>query len=575
MRENIKKLLAFIRDWRNQSRYLHWMIEKTRGHFLPLMMLLGFDLLAIVITLGSTLINKRIIDEATAHMDFLQSLALMIALTLVSIGFGAVSQLIGTYVHERYAFGIRSKVFSSLLHSNWQGMTRFHSGDLMTRLTSDIDTVANGIASILPGLIMLIVRLAGAFFVLYQFDSMLAILALVIGPFGALFSLMFSSRLKRYQEKLKDNESRYRSFLQETIANIVVVKSFQQEERSVETLASLRNERLKITMARNKYSSFMRVCMQLVFSMSYVLAFGWGAYRLANGSITYGTMTVFLTLVSQIQSPIMGFTRMMPQFIGVLTSTKRIMEVEAIPAEESAPTADTPASVGVEMRNVTFAYDQEPILKDVNLRIQPGDVVGIVGFSGVGKTTLIRLVLALTRPQADGSVTFFGENDWSETACAASRRMISYVPQGNTLLSGTIRDNLLTGKPSATQDELWNALQMACADDFVRSLPDGLDASIRERANGLSEGQAQRIAIARALIKDAPILILDEATSALDADTEARLLSRLAASGKMRTSLVITHRRSMLRYCTRAIELRENSITELDLSQFDGREQEG
>ena len=568
MKEKIKKLAAFFRDWDNQSEYLGWMIAKTKPFIKSLALLFMLNVLISITGIGSTVVTKYIIDGVTGSgSDFTTyGMILMILLTAASIGIGAYSGVKSTYISEQYAFGIRSKVYDSILRGVWRKISSYHSGDIVTRLTSDINSVASGIASILPTTLFLAIRLIIAFFVLFYYDHFLAVAALLLGPVGALLSLVFSGKLKEYQVEMNKTESEYRSFLQETVENISVEKAFEQEDLCGEKLAYLRNKRLAIIVKRNKLNVAMNISIRSVFYLGYITAFAWSIYRLSNNSITYGTMTIFLSLVSQVQGPIMDLGNIIPQFISVLASAGRVMEMDAIENEKRGEKiiADDSRDIGIRLQNVAFGYGGESVLDGISYNINPRDIVGVVGESGAGKTTLACLVLSLI--QADsGRVCFYDDTGAEEEVSAAARRFISYVPQGNTLISGTIADNLRTGNQTATDAELWEALEIADCVSFVSQLEGGLSTTVGENGTGLSVGQAQRIAIARAIIKKAPILILDEATSALDANTEERVIKGMRDSDMIRTCLIITHRRSMLAYCNRAIEIENKQLKELEL----------
>jgi len=566
LKEVLKKAIAFFRDWNNQSRYLGWMIKRTRPFAGSLFLLFLLNLVMTVAGVGSTVVSKYVIDGATGSGKNIttQGIAALVLITAVTIVVSAFSSIITTHINEKYAFSIRSQAFDTILNGAWTKVSAYHSGDMITRLTSDIDRVANGIAAILPNFLFLIIRILIAFGVLFYYDHFLAVMALIVGPVGVILSLVFSGKLHKYQTQLNVTESSYRSFMQETVEHIAVSKAFSRETISHDRLLSFRDERLQLILKRNKISTAMNLCISLVFSTGYFIAFGWGIYKLSTGSITYGTMTVFLSLVAQVQGPIVGLGSLIPQFITVLSSTGRVMEIDSIVEEPRITEAKYfPEQIGLKVRGLSFAYVDEKILDDLSIDIGPGEIVGIVGCSGSGKTTLIRLILSLISPQ-EGEQSFVGEN-WEEPVSASSRRFVSYVPQGNTLFSGTIADNLRMGRPDADDTSLWEALEVADAADFVRPLDEGLNTRIGENGLGLSEGQAQRIAIARAVIRNSPILILDEATSALDAQTEEKVLQRMCAGGLLKTCILITHRRTMLRFCTRALEVDNRAIRELEL----------
>lgn len=572
MKEKINKLVVFFRDWDKQSNYLKWMVSKTKPFMGPFIFIFALNLLISVTGVGSTVVTKYIIDGVTGSgPDFTTlGVVVLILLTSLSIAISAVSGILATYINERYAFSIRSKVYDNILRGLWQKLITFHSGDIVTRLTSDIDRVANGISSIIPNIFLLTVRLGIAFCVLFYYDHFLALAALLLGPVGVFLSLIFSGRLRKYQEELNRTESEYRSFMQETVENIAVLKTFEQEEFCNQRLASLRDRRLHLIMKRNKLNMAMNICIQVVFNAGYLVAFCWSIYRLSTNSITYGTMTIFLSLVAQVQGPIINLGSIIPQFITVLASAGRVIEMDSINSENSAGNRikDGAENIGLIIQDVSFAYGREKVLENVHLNIRPNDIVGIVGYSGSGKTTLVRLLLSLVYSQKGGKLIFYDDTGAMEEVSAAARRFISYVPQGNTLISGTIADNLRTGNQEATAEEMWQALEIAGAFTFVKELEDGLNTNIGEKALGLSEGQAQRIAIARAIIKAAPILILDEATAALDVQTEEQVIKRLCESNLLHTCFIITHRSSMLNYCTRALEIEGKQLRELQLRRL-------
>lgn len=568
MKDKIKKLAAFFRDWDNQSSYLKWMLLKTKPYFRQLMLIFILNVLITVIGVGSTVINKYIIDGVTGQGNNFTNIGiiLLIFITALSIIINAVSGIVTTYINERYAFGIRSEVYGSVLKGIWPKIKAFHSGDIITRLTSDVNSVAGGISSIIPNLLFFVIKLIIAFCVLFYYDHFLAIAALLIGPVGVLLSLLFSGKLKKYQVELNKAESEYRSFMQETVENLSVIKAFEQEDSCNDTLSYFRDKRLGLIIKRNKLNTAMNLCIRSVFYIGYLTAFCWSIYRLSTGSITYGTMTIFISLVSQVQEPIINLGIMIPQFITVLASVGRILDLDNIDSEihEEKAIGLNSKSIGLEMTNVSFSYDKETVLENVNLDIKPNDIVGIVGYSGTGKTTLANLILSLIKPLS-GELVYYDEFGNKEKASASARRLISYVPQGNTLISGTIADNLRTGKANATEKEMWQALEIADALTFVKEMDNGLDMRVGENGTGLSEGQAQRIAIARAIVKSAPILILDEATSALDAKTEETVIKNMCESKLLNTCFIITHRRSMLAYCTRAIEIDDKQIREIEI----------
>lgn len=563
MKQKFKKLWRALRHPEQLKKYCRWLAGQARPFWPALLLMTVIDLVSVLIGFGASFVSKDIVDAATHGQPFQRAFIVMILLSVLPIAIGAVVGILRTLINERFSFGIRIKVFDRLLSSSYQGISRYHSGDLLTRLTSDADTIATSIASAIPSLAMIFIRLIAAFALLFGYSPFLALSALLLAPAGLMISLFTGRKLKKLSVSVKENEAAYRSFLQEQTANITVVKSFCMEEHSRETLNSLRQRTLDSIVRRNRVSVLTSALIRCFFTAGYLFSFCYCIVGLYNQTISYGTMTLFLSLFSQIQNPLVNLSHLLPQAVGVLASAGRIMELEQLPEDIRTGSTEMPEDVQLHFENVSFSYDRKPVLQQVSFTAMPHRLVGIMGKSGVGKTTLIRLVLSLIRP-GEGRA-YFRYGDREEPLSADSRRLIGYVPQGNTLLSGTIRENLAYGNPDATEAEMTEALSAAAA-NFVLSLPQGLDTHLGEKANGLSEGQAQRIAIARALLRRAPVLILDEATSALDEESEKQILSHLASPSRQYAPLclVITHRSSMLPYFHQILHIQENGqiITE-------------
>jgi ABC-type multidrug transport system fused ATPase/permease subunit len=438
---------------------------------------------------------------------------------------------------------------------------RYHTGDLLTRLTSDANNVSEGIVTVIPTIIKLVIEILITFFTLFYFQPMLAVLALIMAPIISFTCLLLGRKLKKLQRKVQETESNYRSFIQESLSNLLVVKSFANEEYVSDRLAQLRDERFYWVFKKNRISVVSSSVMSLSFQLGYVAALAFGAVLLSAKTITFGTMSVFLTLVNRIQSPILSLAYQIPRVVSVLASSERIVELQKIALEGKSEKQILPEDVGVKLFDVTFGYGDEIILDGVSLSIEPSEFVAIVGKSGIGKTTLVRLIMSFMN-NMDGIIEFQNKQGETVNANAGTREFIAYVPQGNTLFSGTIRENIRMGRLDATEEDMINALRMAAAYNFVCELPMGIDTVIGERGHGISEGQAQRIAIARALVRKAPFLILDEATSSLDERTELEVLRGIQSLYPRPTCLIISHRRSVLKYCNREICISNKKIKE-------------
>lgn len=553
-------------------KYARWLFCLIRPWLWRICLLAVVNGLASMVGVGIAAINKRVVDAATASRPSFDGrmFAVLVAATFCSILFSNSIGIARTWLNERFSFSLKEQFYGKLLQVQWLPLSRLHSGDVMTRLTGDIETIASGIFGAVPAFAYIVFQLVTAFGLLYHFDPMLAVFALCLGPAGALLSLVFGRLFARFQRQSRENESAYRAFMQESVENLVVSKSFCMEGYNREKMRHFWKIRYGIIRRRSLAGLGVNAATSLLFTGGSMLAFGWSLMRLARGEITYGTVTLLLTLVSQVQNPIQSLQSLLQQMISVLVSAGRIMEIGAMPEEKEPSGAIAPPrevfreGLGIRGKELVFSYQEtgEPVLRGLCFEIAPGETVGIVGSSGAGKTTIIRLLLSLIYPR-QGELVLYDRRGNDYPLTAACRPAISYVPQGNTLMSGTVRENLLAGKADATEEEMWRSLAAAEAEDFVRQLPLGLDSVILEKGGAVSEGQAQRIAIARAIIKPAAILILDEATASLDMETEARIVQKLREQSAQRTCIVVTHRPSLLGICQRTLGLEDGRLVEL------------
>ncbi len=552
----IEKLKHYWNRRDDAVEYTKWLVEYTKPYIPQLMLLMGFDLLSTLLSVGMAIIGKELIDRATGgNLSELGSIVIIYVLViLLSQGLSILSNVVSVVVYEKFGFGIRKNVYRRILDTTWIDISKYHTGDLMTRLTSDVAAVADGIASTIPRIIRLLVELLVTFFTLAYYDLRLALFALLVAPIAVFASVFLGSKIKYLTIKVQETESKYRSFMQESLANILIEKSFCLEDYSEERLTQLRDERIYWVFKKNRTNMYASAAMGLSFQLGYIVAFVWGAVCIANKTITYGTMTVFLQLVNRIQSPIISLAQMVPRIISMMASAGRIIELQQLPREEYTGKSIYPENIGIDVSDVSFGYTDEMVLDEASIKFEPGEFTAIVGRSGIGKTTLVRLIMAFTQ-NMKGNISFYNEKGESMAASPDARNFIAYVPQGNTLFSGTIKENILMGRKDATDEEIMEAVESSAAIDFIKDLPDGIDTVIGEKGVGISEGQAQRIAIARALVRKAPVLILDEATSSLDENTELRVLEGIKKWSPAPTCLLITHRRSVLQYCDREIRI--------------------
>lgn len=486
----------------------------------------------------------------------------MVLFTGIAISANYIFLFLSSIVNEKYASHIRFKMLDHILRTEWVEISKYHSGDILTRLKSDVNNISSGLSDLIPQIVYFAVQLTISFFTLNYYDTTLAVFSVVLGPLTAIASWSINKRLKKIQNCVQETESRYSTFLQECLENILTIKSFVAEDDTSRKLYDLQNERIAWIKKKSRLTSLVGAVISIFFSLGYIVAFCWGAYKISQGLITYGTMTIFLSLSSRIQAPIYSLAKTVPQFVAIEASADRIHELRKLSIEPQSNDANLNeiVDIGIQINDVSFGYNDNNILEKVNLRISPGDFVAIIGTSGVGKTTLVKLIMSLIKPSA-GTIDFQMNDSLTMPAQRAVRSLIAYVPQGNTLFSGTVAENLRMGNPSATEEEMISALCTAAA-DFVLKLPDGLDTLIGERGRRFSDGQAQRIAIARAIIRRSPLLILDEATSSLDQNTEYIILQNLRSLNDRLTCIIVTHRQSILAICNRKIEIESGAIIE-------------
>ncbi|MBQ8711433.1 MAG: ABC transporter ATP-binding protein [Prevotella sp.] len=461
-----------------------------------------------------------------------------------------IKNILGVKAQNR----MQQQMLDRLLRAEWEGKGRYHSGDIINRLELDVQTVVNFVTETLPNTLSVLALFFGAFFYLMQMDFWLACITVGILPLFIAVSRIYVAQMRKYTRRVRNSDSEVQSLLTETVQHRMLIKTLEASDRMLDRLDETQSMLRQHVRQRTKFSIASNLFVRGGFSVGYLIAFLWGAVRLSVRSITFGQMTAFLQLVHRIQMPARDLTRLAPAFVSVFTAAERLMELEEAPQEQQGEGRLMATPCGLRLTDVSYAYDDaaEPVFCHLSFDFLPATCTAVLGETGAGKTTLIRLILALIRPQG-GRVEIYGRDGEAEEISSLHRCNFVYVPQGNTLLSGTIRDNLLMGRPDATDAALWQVLHLVCA-DFVATLPQGLDTVCTEAGGGLSEGQAQRIAIARALLRDRSVMLFDEATSALDPDTERQLLQNIL-SDKQKTVIFITHRPAVVDYCDQVLRV--------------------
>lgn len=533
--------------------YINWLwlaCEGLRGRILRQAVV---GIVHVAVSLMYVWTSKQLIDIATSRIEgnIYLFIVAMVACIITQI-------LLSTYVSRQEVESeldmknrLRHRLFSHMMDSRWASGGQMHTGDVMNRIWEDVDNIANTVCVVVPQTIVTCIQFVAAVTFLSILDYRLALAVVVILPSFMLLSRVYARRIRHYTKEIRDIDSRVQAHIQENMHHRTLVSSMEYTPCVVEDLQTMQTDLREKVMRRTDFTLFSRKMMQMGFSVGYLSAFVWGAFRLQAGA-GYGLMTAFMQLAGQVQRPIMELSRQLPSFIHVTTAIDRLVELTALPLEERGA-VHLDGEVGVRMENVTFAYKQgENVLENFSYDFAAGHMTAILGETGAGKSTLLRLMLGLIDPDSGRAVIYNKERE--QVLSSLTRCNVGYVPQGNSLMSGTIRSNLLLGNPSATDEQMYEALHTAVA-DFVCELPLGLDTPCSEAGMGLSEGQAQRIAIARALLRERSILLMDEPTAALDTATEALLLERLARYAHRCTMIIVTHHPSAAELCDAVVRV--------------------
>ncbi len=531
-----------------------WLWHAWRGNRVQAGLNALTGLLGVGASLATVWAMQRAIDTASGVVEGSVSwaVATMAAIILFEFALGIARVWIRNILGVRAQNRMQQQMLARLLRAEWRGREAMHSGDVINRLEQDVKQVVTFLTETLPSVLATLAMFVGAFCYLLQMDTWLAIVTVGILPVFILASRFYIAQMRQLSKKVRQSDSQVQSILTETVQHRMLVKTMEAGGQMLGRLEHTQHELRQRVKRRTAFSVASNLVLNTGFSTGYLIAFLWGLLRLQAGTITFGAMTAFLQLVYRIQGPARDLTRLAPAFVSVFTAAERLMELEEVPEEMQGDPVLLPGPCGIRFADVTYNYGapgQLPTVNHANYDFRPGSCTAILGETGSGKTTLIRLLLALVRPQ-EGEVEIYSSHERLPLT-PLHRCNFVYVPQGNTLLSGTLRENMLLGCPDATDAQLLAALHTACA-DFVDELPDGLDTVFAEQGGGLSEGQAQRIAIARALLRPGSIMLLDEATSALDPDTERQLLEKIL-SNHGKTVIFVTHRPAVVDYCDAVI----------------------
>ena len=547
---------------RSESHYtakviLKWLWQAWKGNRLQASLNATLGLLGVAFSLCSVWAMQNAIDIASHAKTGSLYWAVGIMATIILGDFAInisrvwIRNILGVRAQNR----MQQQMLDRLLRSEWRGREARHSGDVINRLEQDVQTVVNFLTETIPNTLSVTAMFIGAFVYLLQMDTWLAVITVGILPCFILVSRFYVAQMRKLTRRVRNSDSRVQSILTETVQHRMLIKTLEANTLMLDKLDNTQAELRQHVRRRTLFSVVSNLILNTGFSLGYLVAFLWGAVRLSWGTITYGAMTAFLQLVYRIQGPARDLTKLAPAFVSVFTAAERLMELEETPEEQQGDSITLPQPCGIRLNDVSYCYadGQDEVISHLSFDFLPGSCTAILGETGAGKTTLVRLILALIHPTNGTLEIYSGTNGYAAPISPLHRCNFVYVPQGNTLLSGTIRDNLLLGNPSATEEQMRYALEQSCA-NFVFDLPDGLDTPCSEAGGGLSEGQAQRIAIARALLRDRSIMLFDEATSALDPDTERQLLQNILSEHR-KTIIFITHRPAVVDYCNQVLKV--------------------
>lgn len=575
MMKKIQHYIKRIREGRLQELLSQWMwmgsYMKRHWFLIGSYTLLGAS--GSFLGLGTSMVSRDLVDSVTGQ-NSLQILST--AFTYIGVG---VSQLFVTAIRTRLSLRISMKVsnhirgdiFSQILRTDWEALSKYRSGDLIYRINGDTTMVANNILTYLPNVVSILISFGGALIVMIKNDPVMALIALGGAPVSFISTRYSMRKMREFQKKQMELQSHKTSFNQETLQNMQMIKAFGLVEHFIREYKEVQEQSLEYAMIQNRFQSRMTIMTGMIGQLIGYACYGFAVFRLWQGEISYGTMTLFISMASSLRGSFSSVLNLLPTAMRAGISAGRIMEIIRLPreSEEDAKEAEKmleqakKTGIEVRMENVTFAYGEgKAVYTEATLKAAPGEIVGLIGPSGQGKTTTLRLLLGLYHPK-EGKTTVSNPGIKTIPVSSGTRCLFSYIPQGNTLFSGTIADNMRMLKSDAREEEVIEALKTAEAWEFVRKLEKGIDTEVSEGGSRFSEGQKQRLSIARALLSHSPVLLLDEATSALDMATEKRVLRNILQRDPLQTIIVTAHRPSVLSMCHRVYKIQEGHVKEV------------
>ena len=553
-------LRTMLREWK-------WIFGYIKKYRLTVLLYILFGVFSSVMGVGGTVAGKYLIDAVITkdNSTLMRSAAAVITLLILNVLFQALISRISAILSTRVDNELRNEIYGHVVKAQWEKIGSFHSGELLNRLEGDVSAVASGVIGFIPGAFTKLLTFALSFIVVLYYDKVMAFLALLSAPFFVLSSRFLVKTIRRYHQESREMNGKVLSFSEESLRNLQTIKAFDLISQYIRIFREVTETYREVRLRYEKFNILMTMVLSLLGIVVSYACYGWAVYRLWQGLITVGTMTLFLQISGTLTSSFSSLASLAPRVVSIATSAGRIMEIADYETETDADRetagrllAQKEKGVSLRVKDLSFQYanTDRRVLNDVSIEIRQGELVGIIGRSGNGKTTFLKLLLGLLNPVSGSAEILVGEE--SIRISDSTRRFFAYVPQETAVFTGTIADNLRLAAPEATDAALHEALRLACLDDFIAAQPEGLDFAVEENGENLSHGQLQRLLIARAALRDAPIMLFDEATSALDAETEARVMANLMQSAPDKIFILTTHRESILAHCTRIYAVTEN-----------------
>lgn len=565
----MKKVDEYTVLFKNMGSEWKWLLKVMSRYKLEIAGYTLMGVVAIAMGLGSSVASKYLIDAVVGKNvgTIVPAVAFVVGLGVLQIVINALSSLVSSRVGTRVSNEIRSEIYEAMADADWEEINKYHSGDLINRLEGDVSSVSGNVVSFLPGLLTKLMQFFGCLAIVLYYDATLAILALMSAPVLFFSSRFMTKMMRKYNLETREMNGKILSFSEESVQNLQTIKAFGLTKEYSEKFRVLLFNFRKMRLAHDKFTILTTLVLSFIGLVVAYSCYGWGVYRLWSGAITFGTMTLFLQLSGSLTSSFSAIVSTIPGIISVATAAGRIKEITELKKENTEDKAKAEQlleearekGVGIIAENLTYSYadSNKSVLNNISFFACPGETIAFVGPSGEGKTTILRLILGLVN-KTEGELKLKADDFGELSISPATRKFCSYVPQENAIFSGTVAENLRIVNQEATDDDLQKALKLADAWSFIEKLPKGMDTLVGERGVNFSEGQVQRLSIARAVLCKAPLLIMDEATSALDSNTEERVLENLMQSNSNQTRIITTHRPSMLKYCNRIYEIQEN-----------------